>query len=94
MAEMQEHRTLFLDLRVTLPTEGVREKYLQAHHAYLSRLKEEGKLIMGGPFEDHSGAMNIFAVDSAEEAIELCSKDPFVIHGRHKSTVIPWSLRF
>lgn len=47
------------------------------HRAYLSDLKERGKLWASGPFIDDSGALIIYETDSEDEARQIIDRDPF-----------------
>lgn len=61
------------------------------HREYLGRLKEQGKLWASGPFEDDSGALIIYEVESLDEAEQLVRADPFHEAGVFQSwTMKPW----
>lgn len=61
------------------------------HREYLSALKEQGKLAASGPFEDDSGALIIYEVDSLDEAEHLLAADPFREVGVFQTyTMKPW----
>ena len=61
------------------------------HREYLSALKEQGKLVASGPFEDDSGALIIYEAETAEEAVALIEADPFRAAGVFQSyTMKPW----
>jgi uncharacterized protein YciI len=65
---------------------------LQDHSAYLKRLRESGKMVVGGPFRDGSGNSThllIFAAAEAEAA-EVVAQDPLVLAGEAKPEVHPW----
>ncbi|MEX1157435.1 MAG: YciI family protein [Thermomicrobiales bacterium] len=47
------------------------------HREYLTSLKEQGKLVASGPFEDDSGALIIYEADSQADAEALIEADPF-----------------
>lgn len=66
-----------------------------AHRAYLTELRERGKLVASGPFEDDSGALIIYEADSVEEAEELIRHDPFREAGVFaRWTIKPWKQVF
>lgn len=91
---MQESHELFVDIRTPVPgTETAREVHREAHRVYHTQLKQEGKLFMAGSFKDSSGGLVIFSVNSREEAMELSSNDPYVVHGIHKSNVKALNVR-
>jgi uncharacterized protein YciI len=61
------------------------------HREYLGTLKEEGKLAMSGPFEDDSGALIVYEVESLDEARRILEADPFNEAGVFQSyTMKPW----
>jgi uncharacterized protein YciI len=58
------------------------------HREYLSGLKETGKLFASGPFVDGSGALIIYEADSAQQAEDLLTNDPFYQAGIFEAWVI------
>ena len=91
---MEEWRELYVDLRTAVPdAPKLGETAREAHVEYLRRLKEQGKLLMAGPFTDDGGGLIIFSADSKEEALELSRNDPPVANGVHKPNVRVWSVR-
>ena len=63
-----------------------------AHRAYLTSLRDRGKLAVAGPFTDDSGALIVYEVASAEEARKLIEDDPFRQHGIFvRYTLKPWN---
>ncbi len=52
---------------------------LHRHIDYLKFMKQNGSLIMCGPFVDEDGAMMIFRCQSPDEVKTLVSKDPFIV---------------
>ena len=93
---MAEPREFFVDMRTSVPgNDQARQAHLEAHRAYLGRLKEQGKLLMAGPLTDGSGGLVVFnEVASQQEAAALSSNDPFVRHGVHKSNIKTWRVVF
>jgi uncharacterized protein len=66
---------------------GVRPR----HREYLGKLKEEGKIVASGPFEDDSGALIIYEADDQAEAESFIEGDPFRAAGVFQSyTIKPW----
>ncbi|MEM9052414.1 MAG: YciI family protein [Bacteroidota bacterium] len=67
--------------------------YMSGHLANISRLAEEGKLSVAGPFGpndlDYRG---LFIIDAqtTEEAQELLSTDPAIARGIFETEIIPW----
>ena len=51
------------------------------HLRYMKELSETGVMWEGGPFADFTGGINIFAVDSLEEARKAQENEPYYING-------------
>ncbi len=51
-------------------------KALVEHTAYMKELEDKGKVLIAGGFLDGTGGMDIFEVDSLEEALEISKNDP------------------
>ena len=64
----------------------------KTHLAYMSKLANEGKLVIAGPFLDdwNTRGIVIYAVDSLDEAKALANADPAVKAGRLEVEVHPW----
>jgi uncharacterized protein YciI len=63
------------------------------HREYLSGVLKAGRLVVGGPFLDDSGAIIIYEAASAEDAETLVREDPFATHGVFVSWKIrPWKV--
>ena len=64
----------------------------RAHLANITRMAEEGKLVLAGPFFDdwEVKGIYIFAVESIEEAQELTRSDPSIQAGRLIMELHPW----
>ena len=67
-------------------------KIQAAHLNNISRLFEEKKLVLAGPFLDEGEVRGIFILDvpSLEEAQKLTNTDPAVQAGRLKMEIRPW----
>lgn len=64
----------------------------RAHLDNISRMAEEGKLVVAGPFFDEweVKGIYIFAVETVEEAEELTQTDPAIQAGRLIMELHPW----
>jgi len=67
-------------------------KLQRAHLDNISRLAEEGKLVLAGPFLDDGDlrGIYIFDVTTIEEAVELTKTDPAIKAGRLIMEMHPW----
>ncbi|HEX2163778.1 MAG TPA: YciI family protein [Thermoanaerobaculia bacterium] len=67
-----------------------------AHLAHMTRLAEEGKLLIAGPFSDQDDeslrGMALYKVGSVEEARRLAAADPAVVAGRLEVEVLTWNV--
>ena len=81
---------------VTYTTDKVKiAEYRPEHRGYLSRLFNQEKSVIAGPFADDSGALFIYEADSAEAASALIAEDPFSTNGVfQKFELKPWKLVF
>ena len=52
-----------------------------AHADWVDELIEKGTFVMGGPFSDSSGSVNLLEGLTAAEAKELIATDPFIVNG-------------
>ncbi len=62
------------------------------HVLHYSRLRDEGKLALGGPFlESHKGSMVISALGVERDEVEaFAAADPAVLQGVLTYEVLPW----
>ncbi|MDW3195400.1 MAG: YciI family protein [Cytophagales bacterium] len=74
-----------------LPQEEA-DQLQRAHLDNITRLAEEGKLILAGPFMDDTNirGIYIFAVESLEEAEKLAASDPAIQAGSLAMELHPW----
>lgn len=74
-----------------LPKEKA-DQLQRAHLDNITRLAEEGKLILAGPFMDDTDirGIYIFAVESLEEAEKIASSDPAIQAGSLTMELHPW----
>jgi uncharacterized protein len=67
-------------------------KFQEMHLAHLSKLADEGKLIVAGPFDgggEHRGLL-IFDVETVEDALKLEGEDPMVKTDRLRMEAFYW----
>jgi uncharacterized protein len=64
----------------------------KGHLAYMTSLREQGKLLVAGPFMDNSAMRGIviYRVPSVDDARALAANDPAVKAGRLTIDVHPW----
>jgi uncharacterized protein len=63
------------------------------HREYLGALLAEGKLAVSGPFTDDTGALIVYAAETAEGAEALLKADPFFAAGIFSSYQMrPWGI--
>jgi uncharacterized protein YciI len=75
------------------PTAEVME-IQKAHVAHLTKLANEGRIVVAGPFADQDDVTKrglcVYRVGSIDEARRLASEDPAVKAGRLKVEVMSW----
>jgi uncharacterized protein YciI len=63
------------------------------HAAFMDGLFEQGRIVLGGPYTDHSRVLLIVNAGGMEEASLLFHDDPWTKHGiLVDSEVIEWSV--
>ena len=64
----------------------------KGHLANISKMWEEGKCILAGPFMDNHNTRGILIMDvaSKEEVEELLKNDPAITNGRLTAEIRPW----
>jgi uncharacterized protein YciI len=57
------------------------EELVKNHVKHLKELKQQGKLVLCGPFVDYPGGMVAFLAEDLEEAKKIAEADPFIASG-------------
>lgn len=80
-------------LVTTIRTLQFQPSVIDAHYAFLDRLRQQGKLEMAGPFTDKSGGAYLIKATNLEEARALAFSDP--VHTTNSSvvTVYEWNAK-
>ena len=66
-----------------------------AHRKYLTRLIQQGRLVISGPFSDDSGALLVYEAETSAQVEKLVADDPFATQGVFVSWEIrPWNVVF
>lgn len=60
------------------------------HTARLRKLHDEGTLVLGGPFADHSGGLLVLSCSDASAAEAIMNVDPLVVSGTSTFRVHAW----
>ena len=64
---------------------------IDAHYAFLERLRQQGQLELAGPFTDKSGGAYLIKAASLDEAQTLAFSDPVHTSGSSVVTVYEWN---
>jgi len=72
--------------------EATAKKLQEQHMAHLTKMADEGKMDLAGPFMDDGDIRGIcvYNVATKEEAEKLANEDPMVKAGRLKVEIHPW----
>lgn len=54
---------------------------IKSHVEHLRTLKNQGKLVLCGPFSDYHGGMVIISAEDIKEATDIAMSDPFIASG-------------
>lgn len=68
-----------------------------AHRAYLKQLKDQGLLLISGPFDPRYGGALLLRVpdEGAAAALDrIRDGDPFTLNGIAQYELLPWALTF
>ncbi|HEV8060003.1 MAG TPA: YciI family protein [Gemmataceae bacterium] len=65
------------------------DAFRPVHRQYLTKLRDEGKLAISGPFMDNYGALIVYEAETAELAESYLKGDPFHANG----IFLQWQIR-
>lgn len=68
----------------------VTEQPLQEHTQYMLQKHAEGKVAIAGPLVDNYGGLNVFNVETPQEAQEIMRNDPAISTGICVGEAHPW----
>ncbi len=69
------------------------DAFRPVHRQYLTKLRDEGKLAISGPFMDNYGALIVYEAETAELAESYLKGDPFHTNGIFlQSQIRPWNV--
>lgn len=69
------------------------QRHRPEHRAYLTSLRDSGRLAASGPFGDGFGALIVYEADSLDAAEALLKADPFHAAGVFvRWTIRPWTV--
>jgi uncharacterized protein YciI len=67
------------------------QPFMAEHAVYVQQHFDQGKVVMAGPFVDHSGGAIVIDVGSEEEAYQFVQNDPAVVNGIFNYDLNPWN---
>jgi uncharacterized protein YciI len=76
---------------MTVRTPQFQPSVIDAHYAFLERLRQQGQLELAGPFTDKSGGAYLIKAASLGEAQILAFSDPVHTSGSSVVTVYEWN---
>ena len=82
---------MFRYLVMTVRTPQFQPSVIDAHYAFLERLRQQGQLELAGPFTDKSGGAYLIKAASLDEAQTLAFSDPVHTSGSSVVTVYEWN---
>lgn len=84
---------MFRYLVMTVRTPQFQPSVIDAHYAFLERLRQQGQLELAGPFTDKSGGAYLIKAASLDEAQTLAFSDPVHTSGSSVVTVYEWNAK-
>jgi uncharacterized protein len=63
------------------------------HRAYAEGLRNQGKIVVAGPFRDGAGALIVYEAETQQDAEALATNDPFFKEGVWtRYEIHPWDI--
>lgn len=84
---------MFRYLVMTVRTPQFQPSVIDAHYAFLERLRQQGQLELAGPFTDQTGGAYLIKATSLDEAQTLAFSDPVHTSGSSVVTVYEWNAK-
>jgi len=84
---------MFRYLVMTVRTPQFQPSVIDAHYAFLERLRQQGQLELAGPFTDKSGGAYLIKAASLKEARAIAFSDPVHTSGSSIVTVYEWNAK-
>ncbi len=84
---------MFRYLVTTFRTPQFQASVIDAHYAFLDRLRQQGRLELAGPFTDKTGGAYVIKAGDLEEAKALAFSDPVHTTGSSLVTVYEWNAK-
>lgn len=84
---------MFRYLVMTVRTPQFQPSVIDAHYAFLERLRQQGQLELAGPFTDKSGGAYLIHACGLDEAKALAFSDPVHTSGSSIVTVYEWNAK-
>jgi uncharacterized protein len=71
---------------------SVFDQPLQPHLAYMKGLRQQGRLLLAGPFVDDEGGLVVVRAADIEAARQVADDDPAIHSGVMTASVHPWKV--
>ena len=80
-------------LVLTMRTPAFDSTQIGAHHAFLDRLRDRGRIELAGPFSDRSGGAYLLNAAGMADATAIAHEDPLHLSGSSRITLYEWDAR-
>ena len=68
------------------------KSFRDQHLEFLSRMRDEGTILMNGRFVDGAGGLVIYKGDSQDEVEKIVNTDPYIINGARDYEIHEWEI--